>query len=286
MKSQFTHDVFSSFMLWFEYQLISDKGLAYTKNQSNSFEFIGDFKDIPSSHYAYQGRFRGLVQDHSIDQPNSGIFINDSFVTGSSQDVIIDYENGRVVVPTASGSALNITANNSVKEIQVYPNEDDEVQLLITSDFVDFFDPTSTYLSSKEEQINEKTYLLPACFLRNMGGDSNAVSFGGEDDTKTKIRALVLAKDNYLIDGVMSLFSDLNRSCVKHIPYEAHPYGVLNSIKSFPYSYSEYSADYGEYSYIENVKTSKLDYGISMNKLEKNLLIGFIDFDLSTFRFP
>lgn len=285
MKGQFSHELFTSFSKWFEAQLISDKGLAYITNQDNSFQYV-EYKDIPPSHYAYQGKFRGLVQDHSVSVPNSGIFIDGGFVSGDNPNILIDYENGRIIVPSASGTCLNITANNTVKEIHVYPTEDDETQLIISSDFVSSDDEYFTYLSSKTEDQKQTTYLLPACFLRYMNVDNNNFSFGGEDDTQTRIRATILAKDNYLIDGVLSLFSDLEGSCIKHIPFEDDPYGAYNSIKSFPYTYSEYVSGYGGKSFIKNVKSSKLDYGITMNKIEKNVLLGFIDFDLSTIRFP
>ena len=285
MITQFSHEVFSSFYLWFEGQLTSSGAKAYSTNQSNSFTYA-DFDDIPNSHQGYQGNFRGIVSDHNIDIPNSGIFINGGFVTGSNPDVYIDYLNGRVILPAASGSSLNITANNTVKEIQIYPTEDDEEQLIISSDFVDSCDVNSTYLSAKNENLNQKTYILPACFLRYVKTENESFSLGGEDDSKTRIRATVLAKDNYTIDGLLSLFADKERTCIKHIPFEDDPYGQYNSLKSFPYSYSEYISGYTKSSYIDNVNTSKLDYSISMNKMEKNLLIGFIDFDLSTLRFP
>ena len=285
MKSQFSHEVFSSFFLWFEKRLVSTQGGAYITNQSNVFEYA-DFTDIPSDYHAYQGRFRGLVQDHDVSPPNSGVFINDVFTTGSSTGINIDYLNGRVIVPAVSGSSLNITANNTVKEINVYDYPDDEEQLILSSDFVDFSDQSSTYLSSQSNQLTENTYILPACFLRYVTTENEYFSFGGEYDSQTRIRAVVLTKDNYLMEGVLSLFADTKGTCIPRVSYENWPYGKFNSIKSFPYSYTSLTASSGGKSFINNVNTSKLDYSISMNKLEKNLLVGFIDFDLSTFRVP
>lgn len=285
MKAQFSHELFQSFFLWFEKRLVSTQGKAYITNQSNAFTYTA-FNDIPSSYRAYQGRFRGLVQDHDVDVPNSGVFINGNFVTGSSTGILIDYLNGRVIVPAASGTGLTITANNTIKEIQVYPYEDDEEQLILSSDFVDFANQSSTYLSSQTNQLSEKTYILPACFLRYVATENDYFSFGGEENSKTRIRAVVLAKDNYMIDGVLSLFSDTKGSCITRIPYENFPYGDPNTIKSFPYSYNSYVSGFGGKTFIDKVNTSKLDYSISMNKIEKNVLIGFIDFDLSTFRVP
>lgn len=285
MKTQFSHNIFSSFYLWFEARLLSSQGQAYVVNQSNTFQYV-DFKDLPSTHYGYQGRFRGLVADDSVSVPNSGVFISGNFISGASTGIQIDYLNGRVIVPAASGTGLTITANNTIKEVNIYPYEDDEAQLVISSDFVDYDNQTSTFLSSLTRQLDQKTYLLPACFLRYVTTENENASFGGEKDSKTRVRAVVIAKDNYIIDGVLSLFADTRGSCVPMIPFEDYPYGEYNTIKSFPYSYSSYISNFQSKSFIENVVTSKLDYSIAMDKMEKNILIGFIDFDLSTFRVP
>ncbi len=285
MKTQFSHNLFSSFFLWFEARLLSSQGQAYIGNQSNSFQYV-DFKDIPSGSYGYQGRFRGLVADSSVSPPNSGVFINGSFVTGANTGIKIDYLNGRVIVPSASGTGLTITANNTIKEVNLYPYDDDEAQLVISSDFVDYNSQSSTFLSSLVNQLDQKTYLLPACFLRYVTTENENAGFGGEKDSKTRIRAVVIAKDNYIIDGVLSLFGDTKGFCVNIIPYENYPYGKYNTVKSFPYSYSSYISNYQTKSYIEDVTTSKLDYSIAMDKMERNILVGFIDFDLSTFRQP
>lgn len=286
MKAQFSHEIFSAFFLWFENKLVSDKAKAYVENQSNTFEYTSGIGEVPSSHYAYQGQFRQLVADHNIDTPNSGVFINGNFVTGSSSDIYIDYENGRVIVPQASGTSLTITANNTVKEVNTYMSSDDEEQILLTSDFVDLADTTTTNLFSKNSRRDEKTFLLPCCFLRLISDENSRLAFGGEDDTRIRIRAIVLAKDNYTIDGVLSLFSDAENECVNLFPYEDYPYGIFNSIKSFPYSYDSFKSGYSTSAYIEEVRASKVVDSITIDKIEEGVLIGFLDFDLSTYRYP
>lgn len=285
MKAQFSHELLSSFYLWFENKLISSDSKAYKKDQSNSF-VLTSFKDVPSTHVAYQGKFRQLVADQNIDKANSGIFVNSGFVTGANTGMYIDYNNGRVIFPVASGSGLSITANNTIKEINTYLTEDDEEQLLIQGDFVDSAAQSSTHLFSKTSKLNEKTYILPACFINIIKGDSEPLSFGGEVDTKTRIRVIVMALDNYTLVGTLSLFEDTQEEIIRHIPYSNFPYGPFNSLKSYPYSYSALSSQYSENSLIERVRTSKVTSPEIVNKFDKNVLIGFIDFDLSSYRFP
>jgi hypothetical protein len=75
-----------------------------------------------------------------------------------------------------------------------------------------------------------------------------------------------------------------------HIPYEDFPYGAFFSVKNFPYKYTTLK-DAQPYvsqnrSLITNVNVSKIVSESMRQKLNKNFLIGFLDFDLSTYRFP
>lgn len=285
MKAQFSHEVFASFYLWFESQLSSSDLAAYTSNVNNKFNYSAA-KDIPSGYYGYQGLFRQIVTDYSIAGPNSGIFINGNFVTGSSNNVLIDYANGRVIVPQASGTGLTITANNSVREVSLYPTEDDEQQIIISSDFIDSTKPASTYLSDKTKKEGVPTYILPACFVRLVSTDNESFTFGGEEDSKTRINVTVIGMDNFTVDAILSFFSDSARTCIKQIPFASYPYGYANTIKNFPYSYDSLASGFSSTHFIEKAKTSKVSGTFSHDKLQKNLVIGFIDFDLSTHRYP
>ena len=285
MKTQFAHNLLNSFYLWFERELLGDKSKAYKTNQSNTFKYV-DFPDVPNSHLGYQGQFRQLVADYCVDQPNSGIFIDGSFVSGDSSDIYIDYNGGRVIVPAASGTGLNITANNTIKEVNTYVSSDDEEQLLVASDFVDASDLTETYLFSKDSKLDEKTYILPACFIRLVNNENEDFTFGGQDESITRIRVTILATDNYLLDGIVGLFSDTYERCITHVPFENSPFGHFYSIKDYPYCYEDHVSSLSGKTYVKEVKSSKTKNSFNSEKIEKNIYIGFLDFDLSTYRYP
>ena len=178
MKAQFATELTSSFYLWLEHKLIDSKFKAYATNESNSFQYVSSFVDVPSSYVAYQGKFKQLVADQSVDVPNSGIFVNGSFISGNANNVYIDYDNGRVIFPQASGTGLTITANNTIKEVNTYITEDDEESIIVTSDFINSAETSSTNLFSKTNKRDEKTYILPACFVRFVNNENNEFSFG------------------------------------------------------------------------------------------------------------
>ncbi|WP_250523762.1 hypothetical protein, partial [Caballeronia sp. ASUFL_F2_KS49] len=68
----------------------------------------------------------------------------------------------------------------------------------------------------------------------------------------------VLTKDNYLLDSILSYFRDSARKCVTLVPFEDYPYGKFNNLKSNPYNYSTFKANYSTKSTIEKVNSSKI----------------------------
>ena len=290
MKAQFDHNILSSFYLWFENRLVSSKVKAYNTNLSNNFKYVNAY-DIPSGYYGYQGEFRQLVAESNVDVPNSGFFVNGSFVTGNTtqSNVYTDYENGRLIFPQASGTGLTITANSTVKEVNTYISNEDEQQLIIHGDFLEL-GQTNAYFYNKTDKLDEKTYFLPACFISLVSADNKEFSLGGEENTETRIRVTVLTRDNYTLDAILSSFRDSARETLTHIPYEDFPYGAFFSIKNFPYKYTTLKDAQPcisqNRSLITNVNVSKIVSESMRQKLNKNFLIGFLDFDLSTYRFP
>ena len=99
---------------------------------------------------------------------------------------------------------------------------------------------------------------------------------------------MVLSFDNYTLDSVLSLFRDSVRKDMTHVPYENFPYGFSFSIKDFPYSYNELisSESNPTKSHIESVLVSKIVSERIRESLNKNISVGYIDFELCTYRFP
>tara|TARA_R100000231_G_scaffold76174_4_gene59325 strand:- start:14390 stop:15274 length:885 start_codon:yes stop_codon:yes gene_type:complete len=292
MKAQFDQNILSSFYLWFENRLLGDSSKAYQTNLSNAFT-SGSFPDVPSTHIAFQGKFRSLVGEYNVDNPNSGFFLGNSFITGNYDEngnVFTDYENGRLIFPQASGAAIGstaLTANSTVKEVNTYITNDTDAQIILHSDFKDSATELP-YQYSKTGEFDETTYFLPACFISVASSDNKEFSFGGEEDTRTRMRVMVLSFDNYTLDSVLSLFRDTVRRDITHIPYEDFPYGFSFSIKDYPYSYDNLVSAQSSpvKSHIQDVSVSKIVSERIRENLNKNISIGYIDFELCTYRFP
>jgi hypothetical protein len=281
LKAQFDQQLISSFYLWFENQLLADSVLAYQTGVANSYQYIDAF-DVPDNFVAYQGKYRQLVADYDVSVPNSGFFINNTFISGGQSGFYTDYNNGRIILPAASGQSLNITSTSTVKEINTYLSNDSPEQILIESDFM-VNGETIPNLYSQKKKLDENIYMLPACFVFPIESENKEFSFGGEEETKSRIRVMVLAEDNYTLDGILSVFRDSARKCIPIIDYEDFPYGAFFSIKSFPYRYSQLSQTSIKKSFIEKTMASRIAAGIPDTKTFR---IGFLDFDISTYRFP
>jgi hypothetical protein len=292
MKSQFDQNILSSFYLWFENRLLGDAAKAYQINLDNAFT-SGSFPDIPPTHIAFQGKYRSLVGEHNVDNPNSGFFLGTHFITGDydkNGNVFTDYENGRLIFPQASGAEIAdtaLTANSTVKEVNTYITNDTDAQIILHSDFKDSATELP-YQYGKASEFDETTYFLPACFISVASSDNTEFAFGGEEDTRTRMRVMVLSFDNYTLDSVLSLFRDTVRRDITHIPYESFPYGFSFSIKDFPYNYDTLVAAQSTptKSHIEQVSVSKIVSERIRENLNKNISIGYIDFELCTYRFP
>ncbi len=290
MKAQFDHQLLMSFYLWFEKELLRDDIKAYKTGLSNTFKNV-NFHDIPSNFVGYQGQFRQLVADYDVDVPNSGFFVSGGFVSGDASGnggVYVDYNNGRILFPSGSGTSLMITANSTVKEVNTYTSNDDDLSILIHSDFVEE-GQSSQYLYGKDAKLDEKTYFLPACIITLVDSTNDEFAFGGEEDTKSRIRVIVLAKNEFIVDGVVSKCRDLVRKNITHIPFDQQPYGQSFSLKSFPYRYDTLKSAQGNnalVSHVNNVSPTKVVSEVVRERLNKNITIALIDFDLSTYRFP
>jgi hypothetical protein len=292
MKAQFDQNVLSSFYLWFENRLLGSSAKAYQINLDNAFT-SGSFSDVPDTHIAFQGKYRSLVGEYDVDNPNSGFFLGNDFITGNydkNGGVFTDYENGRLIFPQASGAEIgstSLTANSTVKEVNTYITNDTDAQIILHSDFKDSATELP-YQYGKTAEYDETTYFLPACFISVASSDNTEFSFGGEEDTRTRMRVMILSFDNYTLDSVLSLFRDTVRRDITHIPYEDFPYGFSFSLKDFPYSYDNLVASQSNptKSHIQEVSVSKIVSERIRENLNKNISVGYIDFELCTYRFP
>jgi hypothetical protein len=118
-------------------------------------------------------------------------------------------------------------------------------------------------------------------FSRNEGFE-----LGGMDQTNSTIKAVVLADSDYQLDGALSIFADSARKIVPKIPFSGHPSTEYGDIKGGSYNYTGLAESYTDGSFfIDDVTVSKFSQR-AQTSIPGDIKVGFIDFDISTQRFP
>ena len=134
--------------------------------------------------------------------------------------------------------------------------------------------------------MGQNRYTLPALFLSKDSSSNSPFALGGMDETKHLIRGILITDNLYEADATTSLLRDSARRTFKMIPYENYPYGRYSAVKSYPYTYTGLSAEYGENCvFVDEVDAYRLT-DLGKSKISADLNINFVDFRLSMPRMP
>jgi len=270
----------TSFSLWFDNNLLQ-KGEAYS-NKTGAFYHFEDSR-LPSSYKAYASPYKQWVNDSSVSGGTNPIIPTGFNGSGRSDDLIFDFENGRIIETGGNFSdSETITGSFCVKDFNIYITNETEENLILEGKFE---------LNSRYDQVPSGVapydQMIPAIFINCEFMKNEGFAFGGEDLTTSTIKAVVLAENDYQLDGVLSIFADSSRAYINKIPFTGHPSTEYGDIKNGSYNYADIcqnNSHNGTY-YIEDVTVSKFSER-AQNGIPGSLKVGFIDFDVSTARFP
>jgi len=279
MIPQYIHNLSSSFALWAD-QILLKRGLVYTNKTGQFVNYTDD--RLPDGWKAWGSPDKQWVANSSVTGSivPSGVYVNSVF-SGRSNNLIIDYENGRILTSGISSSAA-LTGSYCAKEINVYASNQDEESLVI--------EKTQEYAGQKIGTNANTRYLppysqkIPAIFINVQTQENEPFALGGLDKTVNKINLVVMTETPYQLDGVLGLFADTADEIFKEIPFESAPYTEQGDLKSPPYNY-EVLASGSEYFSIDRVKSSKATDSLRRS-LATQLYIGFVDIEVSKPRYP
>lgn len=288
MIEQYHHKLTNSFMLWFDNYLLT-KGQAYTNHTGVALEYYADDR-LDSSYKAYGSPYKQWVFDSSIDgaiipsdvtvgNTPSGAY--NPAITGRAGDMHIDFDNGRTLVKTTNEN-YQITADFAVKDFNLYFTNETEEDLIIENKYT----INSRIPTSEKEPISPYDQVLPAIFFNTSTFENKGFAFGGMEETTTTITATIMSEDSYMLDGVISIFTDSRNELISVIPMAEHPFDEFNDLKSGSYNYKDLSDQYKKCNgfYINNVNASKLT-DRARKSLSNDLFIGFLDFEIQQHRF-
>jgi hypothetical protein len=280
MKPQFKHELMTSFMLWFDHELLQ-KGEAYS-NQTG-FLYYDDDSRLPSPYKAYASPYKQWVNDSSISGDTNPVIPTSFNGYDRTDNIIFDFENGRIIeTGGAFGTDEVLSGTFAVKDFNIYLTNETEEDLILENKF----EVNSRYLMNPSA-VKPYDQMVPAIFLNCEFMRNEGFAFGGEDRTTNIIKAVVLAENSYQLDGALSIFADSARKVISKIPFSKHPSTEYNDIKNGSYNYITLANTYLNSNpyYIEDVTVSKISQK-AQSKIPSDLQIGFVDFEISTNRYP
>lgn len=280
MKPQFQHELTTSFMLWAD-NFITNKGEAF-QNHTAPLYPMGTDDRLGDGFVAYSSPHKQWVFDESVNgaQIPSGIYNNGNFINRGDDGLILDFDNGRVMLDASFGeNNPSLSGTYSVKEFNFYITNQTEEQLIIENKF-DSNDRFKQELSG----IAPYNQVVPAVFVNPELVENQPFAFGGEDKTTTNIRCVIFAESTYQLDGALSLFSDSRNEVFSKLSFEDYPINEYGDVSGFNYKDLAISKKTNLF-HIEEARVSKLSDRVSKN-IDASLFIGFADFEVTNLRFP
>lgn len=278
MIPQYQHNVTTSYMLWFE-NFFFKKSQAYSVQTGILTHYVDD--RLPVEYEVFGSQYKQLVYDSSL--PNvyipDGLYANGNFINiNLNNNNILDYDNARFISNEISATTL-ITGKFTTKDINIYFTNDTEEKIVINVQ-----DKINQSVDNKHDFYSPVEQKLPAIYLSNQSFYNKPFAFGGMNETVINAKAVVLANNSYDLDCVLSIFADSYNENIPLCNFDSHPLNEYSSLKTGYYSYEDIKNQYTEKMFVKYVNSSKLTDKIKQNLL-KDLYIGFIDFELSHFRY-
>ena len=279
MIEQFQHRLTNSFFLWFDNYLLT-KGQAYSNLTGTFFNY--DDERFDSTYKVFGSAYKQWVNDSSISGANipSGVYVNGVF-SGRNENLILDFENGRVLSSELPANTA-ITGSFAVKDFNVYFSNETEEDLIIENKY----DINSRIILNDESYVMPYDYVVPAIFLSVDSVQNKGFALGGMEETTVMAKAVVIAENNYQLDGVLSIFADSRNEVFRPIPMANHPMDEFGDLKSGKYSYIDLKNQFADNQnfYINNANTSKLT-DKSRKSLTSDIYVGFVDFEIQQHRY-
>ena len=199
MRAQFDQKLLSSFFLWFDDRVVR-YGEAVESNISQTFYYSENSVDLEPDRIAYYSPDRQFVSIGN-DVPD-GVYIKGGdfgtdYVFVEQQPntdigLMIDNDQGRVILNASMGTDLSISGNFSRKTLNTYITNESEEELLLNTDFLLADQDDQTFLESIQG-FSSLNYTLPAAFISYNSSNNVPFAFGGLQDTRSNIRAVAVS---------------------------------------------------------------------------------------------
>jgi hypothetical protein len=277
MNYSFSETTLNSFYQWLDHRIVT-QGQAFYTNTSQ-YRYQAD-STLGVGYVAYAAPIKSFVWDSGIAGATVATTVTGSFgvLSRGQSGMMMDYVNGRVILPASFGTNATISGSYSFKEMNVYYANQSQERMVFTNKY---------YLNSRFNRTTASNtpppyaMVTPCVFISAVTAENEAWAFGGVYNTVFNVTVNVLAENLSQLEGVLSIMEDSKKGYFPQLDPAAWP---LNSYGDFKngtgYSYDALVAQNGQpgnlYT-IEEVKTSKVGDGIKINQ---SVFLGIADFKL------
>jgi hypothetical protein len=274
MIAQWENKVMSS-LLQFVDNKVCEKGQAF-KNHSGQFYSI-DSKY--NGYYTYSLPFKQIIVDSSITNATvmQGVSVDGNYTTvGNGGFEGILHHKGQVLF-SSDKSSSTITGNFAVKEYNVYICTKLEEDLLFNTKY-----QINPRVSQNLNGLKDEEETYPAIFLKNMGGVNDPLAFGGYDNVKTRVRAVILTDSAFSLDAVCNILKNTSR---KDLPIvESLPFNSIGAFTGVIYNYQDLVNAATQEAKIWDVTVTKLmPNAKELKGLDLNVYSALVDFEIHGF---
>jgi hypothetical protein len=278
MKAHFKNQVLASFYLWAENRYLNQQS-AYINYTSRLYP---QTEQVPYGYVAYAAPFKQWVYDSGV----AGATIMDtisgdiSLARGQS-GMKVDYDNGRVLIPTGLGlsTGANITGSYAFKEVNIYQSNQTQDQLLTQERF--YINPR--FHSTPTGTPPPYAETAPAIFVTALKNDNKPWALGGTDMCHYNMSMAIYTETPYQLSTLLGNFSDAARSYIPILDIADDPIDELGDTKS-GYNYltlRNLRGTPGNLMLINDVRTATISDVMMRVNLNQTLYRGLVDMDVS-----
>ena len=229
MTPQISHQVLSSFILWLDNKICT-KGLAYTNTSSTFYRT----NDLLNGNYSYSSPYKQWVADSSIPGASiiTGVYVGNTFIrTGQSGFTDINYAHGQVYMTGIA--AQTVSGSFAIKDFNIVSTNASEQRLLFETKYEVRPKVGRTLTGLRGDEI---TY--PIIWVKFNTSNNEPFCFGGTDITVDRVRAIVVADNQFNLDAVTSILRDTSRTYIPLINSGEMPFNPRGGFRSGSYNYT------------------------------------------------
>lgn len=274
MKVQDDNLACSSLMLYLDH-VIANEGRGFKNVNTSIYSIDESYNNL----YSYGLPFKQAIADSSVEGAIifSGVYLNNNFTSiGQSSLSGINHYEGQVYF-TSPVNQSSLRAQYAIKDFNIYMTNRSEQEVLFE---------TAIKIRPKTHQkitgLAQFEDVVPAIYIKNMGGTSNPFALGGAKKLITEIRCIALTDNLYDLDALCSLLKEKANNYMPIITPENLKLNNLNSLPNGYFNYKSLSQQSNNSLYIDNIYISRNNF--KAEHISHNVHSAFIDFSFSNIK--